>query len=164
MAGITLSTIVGGGGDSSPILLAPATITGRLMRGDFGTWDVEGLISHGLSKTGNTTSTSLTEVLNISGPGVIQFLGLSAVSSGIANPAKFRVVIDGVTVLDKTTGAVQDTECYMAVGGFLAGGGSGTDDQVIFFEAIPFYDSLVVSQAGDGSVPGVITLYSRLLM
>ena len=157
MASKTLSSIIAG----SPILLPPVTLTEREMRGE-GTGTLANLTFHGLLKTGQTSSTTLTEVLNISGRGIIQFLAITSSSTAVVGSMKWRIVIDGVTVLDKVSGAVRDDRAICAVGGILAGGSSGTDDQILTFEAIPFLTSLVVSQAGDGS-DGVVTLYSRYL-
>lgn len=158
MAVLTLSQVIGG----SPILLAPTILTDRKMQSASGTYIVADLVAHGLSVTAETASATLTEVLNITGAGVIQFLAIGAGTSDTASPIKWRIVIDGVTVLDRTTGSVADTDIFAAVGGLRSEGSSGTGGVLIFFEAIPFYESLVVSQAGDG-VDQVQTIYSRYL-
>ena len=149
MATKTLSQIIGG----SP----PKTLTGRMMTGDT---SIDASIFPGLSETAATSSATLTEVLNISGSGILQFLGLSAAGiGGTANPAKFKVVVDGVTVLDEASLSLNVTKCFCAVGGILI---RGADNFLLFFEAVPFNTSLVVSQAGDGS-DDVKTFYARYL-
>lgn len=161
MAAITLSTIVGGGGGgaSSPIMLPPVSLTVRSMLGE-GSATLANLAFHGLQKTAATTSNTLTEVLNISGQGVLQFLALTASTGTTANPIKWRIVIDGVTVLDLTSGSLSDARAFCAVGAIRAGGSTSLDEQLLVFEAIPFLTSLVVSQAGGGGSEGVRTMYA----
>lgn len=157
MAELTLSQVIGG----SPILRPPTVLTDRKMRSVNGSYIVADLLSHGLAVTAETISATLTEVLNIAGAGVIQFLAIGAGTSATASPIKWRIVIDGVTVLDRTTGSVADTDIFAAVGGIYSSGTSGILG-LLFFGAVPFYESLVVSQAGDGTDP-VQTIYSRYL-
>jgi hypothetical protein len=108
-----------------------------------------GIGFHGLWQTANVKSSTKTEVLNVSGPGVIQFLGAAADDNDTVSSADFQVDIDGVTVLDRVGYSANENTMVCAVGAILAGGATGADDQIITFEAIPFYSNLTVKLAGD---------------
>lgn len=158
MAAKTLSQLL----NTSPMLLAPTTLTDRFMQGLSGSYVVADLAAHGFSLTAETTSATLTEVLNITGPGVINFLALGAGTSDTVDPLKWRIVIDGVTVLDRTSGTLLDSDLFVAVGGLRSDGSTGTTGIGIFLGSVPFYSSLVVSQAGDAT-DEVQTIYSVYL-
>lgn len=155
MAILTLSQIVG----ESPILLPPSLITGRFLTSSAGSYQVRTL-GHGLSQTASTTSATLTEVLNISGGGVIEFLAIMSGSASVIG--KWRIVIDGVTVLDEASVSLADTIAFCAVGSVRASSSTGVQ-WFIDFGVVVFKKSLVVSQAGNGTAP-VYTLYSRRLV
>ncbi len=91
------------------------------------------------------TSATLTEVLNVSGSGVLTFAGITTSTGTTVNPAKFRVVIDGVTALDESTIVLPETS-------FGAIAGTFQNTQYTFSqEALAFNSSIVVSIAGDST-------------
>ncbi len=156
MATKTLSQVIGGGGGH----IIPASFVLRKMVGS-SSENIQAATWHGLSKTAATTGTTLVEVLNISGSGVIQGLFLlSTVTT--SSPSKWKIVIDGVTVVDESALSTAVASAWCAVGGLFAGSSAEDDAHMVFFEDVTFNSSLVVSQAGDGS-DAVVTLYSRYL-
>jgi hypothetical protein len=150
---------------TSPVLLPPTNLIDvrQMFSDNHTTLELYALGFHGLTVADAVTSATLTEKLNVTGPGVLQFLALgSGDNDNVVNP-KFRIVIDGVTALDVSSGyTLNDTSLLAACGGFFVGGSGLTDDQGIFFEKMPFNESLVVSVAGDGTDP-VRLIYSYYL-
>lgn len=148
---------------TSPILLPPTALTLRIMESDtHSSIELNNLTVHGVVVSANVSGTAYAEALNVTGSGVIQFLGVNAHDNDACDPAKFKVVLDGVTVFEDTNMSVFDTRMHMLVGGFFAGGSALVDDQGIFFEKVPFNESLVVSIAGDG-VDHAVLMYSYYL-
>lgn len=157
MATIPFTSIAG------QTLKPPIDITTRSMQsaGNF-RWDQS--LSHGLIQTASVTSTTLTEVINVTGSGVITFLVLIAAVDASVNPFKLRVVIDGVTCVDLTSGNVNGERCTCVVGGLLQDASSDSSYTGFghFAEEVAFHKSLVVSIAGDGADQAKI-IWSRYL-
>lgn len=144
---------------------APTDLDYREMRSRQGGWKWETVIAHGLLQTAEVTSASLTEVINITGSGVINVMGLIRSNNAVSTP-KIKVVIDGVTVADETgTTFADDKDAYMVVGALHAGVDSADtepDGLNVTFGNIIFNKSLVVSIAADGGQP-VEVIWSRYL-
>ena len=86
----------GGGGVSPPTSLQNAKVAGAA------SFNVDLTNMTGASQSSTITSATLTEVLNISGPGVLEFSAL--VAAGSASSHNISMVIDGVTALNETSG------------------------------------------------------------
>lgn len=111
-----------------------------------------------LSTSASVSSSTLTEVLNIETGGVLRFLSLNSVNGAVnADPAKIKVTIDGVEVLDETGLDVSFTNTMQIVG--AADDQAGSAGIYCAFESIPFARSLLVEIAGDGS-DAVEAMYS----
>lgn len=148
---------------TSPVLLPPTALYLRIMDSDtHSTIELNNLTLHGVVVSGNVQGTAYSEVINITGSGVIQFLGVNAHDNDPCDPCKLKVVLDGVTVFENVDMSVYDTRMHMLVGGFFAGGSALVDDQGIFFEKVPFNTSLVVSIAGDGTDHAVLMYHYYL--
>jgi len=113
----------------------------------------------GAQVTADVTSATLTEVLNISGKGILQFLMLNGNSSTtiITNP-KIRIVIDGIEVTNATIPNVSSTRAGSVVGAY----NGGASEQHGTHDAIAFNSSLVVEIASDGT-NNVRLAYKRYL-
>ena len=113
----------------------------------------------GCKQSASITSASLTEVLNISGSGVLTFAGIHTAAAAAVNPALFRIVIDGVTALDVTVNNLSDQDMIMtAVGALGAPSGKGAFSE----NPVTFNQSLVISISGDGT-DGAQLSYKRYL-
>ena len=108
------------------------------------------------TETAPVTSATLTEVLNISGSGVLE-LGYIACSANANTTAhKCEITIDGVIVVNEASGGViQTSTAFFNVGIF-----SNIDK--ITFGQIVFNSSLVIKVAGDGT-NGAAYFYKRYL-
>ena len=88
--------------------------------------------------TGSLTANTLATVLNLSGRGVISFLGCSNVAAA-ARSHRFKVTLDGVVVFDATSVSVNaDTVYFPAIGQIapinLAGGNFAYIQEPIYFD------------------------------
>ena len=114
--------------------------------------------SMGAVETAAITSLTITEVLNISGSGV---LTLSAISASGANLTgyKITIVIDGTTVVSELAGGpLSSTTAAFQVGTFSndTGASASAEGEIVF------NSSLVVEIAGDGT-NGAQYVYKRYL-
>jgi hypothetical protein len=101
------------------------------------------------------TSATLTEVLNISGSGVLTFSAVSCTSN--LTDYKITIVIDGVTVLSELAGGVlNSSQAAFQVGAFV------NLNDIASLGMIVFNSSLVVEIAGDAT-NGAIYHYKRYL-
>jgi len=141
MSDIKLSKVAGGGS-----IKPPTAISNTMIQGTASIFSSAAAM--GVLTTSQVTSTTLTEVLNISGSGVLTFSGVGrAVNSDVAT-SKIRIVIDDVEVLNDSSMAAQTTSMYYSqVGAFNNNNDVSTEGFVVFKE------SLVVEIAGDGSYP-----------
>ena len=100
------------------------------------------------------TSATLTEVLNISGSGVLTF---SMLSGAATSSHKINITIDGIAALNETSGAgISATQGFSQVG-FYNNARAHSSEGVVVFDS-----SLVVQIAGDGS-NGVVYHFRRYL-
>ena len=109
-----------------------------------------------ITESASITSATLTEVLNISGSGVIQlgYIGCSTVTALTAH--KCQIIIDGTTVVNETSGgAIANTQCYANVGLW-------NNLDMLTFGQVVFDSSLVINIAGDGT-DGAAYFYKRYL-
>ena len=150
MADIKLTTIAGGSG-----IPPPTALTMVVQAGLAGMRNVP--VTHvGAEESSAITSATLTEVLNISGSGVLSYLGMTTTTATAANPSLFRVVIDGAQVLDETGINLLETQFAGVVG-------STTNNPAISTQGlVTFNSSLVISIAGDG-VNGVKAFWKKYL-
>ncbi len=104
------------------------------------------------------TSATLTEVLNISGSGVLTLSAISTSSTATMTAYKITIVIDGVTVLSELSGgATTQSTAHFQVGAYSnATKTASAEGQVVF------NTSLVVEIAGDGT-NGAQYVYKRYL-
>lgn len=104
------------------------------------------------------TSATLTEVLNISGSGVLTFSALTTASTPSLASYKITIVIDGVTVLSELSGTgISQSQARFHVGAYSNDiKTSSTEGQIVF------NSSLVVEIAGDGT-NGAHYVYKRYL-
>lgn len=152
MADVKLSKIVGGG-IKPPVQLD--AIFGQWLGNPAHT----DLPFYGLSQSATVASTTLTEVLNINGSGVVEFLAIHTGAASAVPAAKFRIIIDGVTALDASAISMTDRDgAACAVGAVLIGTTGG-----ISFGSAAFNDSFVVSIAGDGAAGIAQISYKRYL-
>lgn len=109
-----------------------------------------------ITESAPITSASLTEVLNISGSGVID-IGYIACSANAALTAhKCEITIDGTLVVNETSGgAITVTQGYMNVGIW-------SNLNMITFGQVVFDSSIVIRIAGDGT-NGAAYFYKRYL-
>lgn len=149
MATKTLSQV------ASRVYRAPISIVERSLQSTPGSWEWRLLTTHGLTLTAGVTSTALTEVINITGSGVITQMYSMAGSNDNVSPAKCRITIDGVVVVDLTTISVTPEKITAYVGGMLANT-SGVDAWAMWPGAVAFHRSLVVEIAGQTSETHII--------
>jgi len=152
MADIPLSTINGGG--SKP----PTSLDFVVVSASAGAQVANVTDKFGAKVTATVTSSSLTEVLNITGSGAISFaslLNITTIGNTVTNP-KIRIAIDGVTALDASSGTtLTSVQAISIIGRYDVTSGMTEVNQ-------PFNKSLVVSIAGDGT-DGVAFAYKRTL-
>ena len=115
----------------------------------------------GTVQSAEITSASLAEVLNISGSGIIDILAFGGLASAV-NPAKIRIVIDGVTVLDESGLAFAATNALRFVLGNYKQETASNHKSHMSEQPAVFNSSLVVSIAGDGT-DGLIAGYRYYL-
>ena len=112
----------------------------------------------GCKQSASVTSASLTEVLNISGAGVLTFAGVHTAGANPVSNSLFRIVIDGNTVLDDSANLSDQDAIFTAVGAL----GSPTNKGSFNENPVPFKKSLVISISGDGT-DGAQLSYKRYL-
>lgn len=118
------------------------------------------LLKFGCSQSAPIQSATLTEVVNITGSGVFSFAALHSANATTFTNGKFRIVIDGVTVLNESTINVSvQTGAACAVGLYAS---SGTSSSGISQGRIMFNTSIVISIASDG-VGFALLSYKRYL-
>ena len=111
------------------------------------------------SVSASVTSTTLADVLNITGSGYITFLALHTANASNLTDAKLTVVVDGVTAFsDLAIGAVTNANLLSLVGSYMA----STSGNIFSESIMPFNQSLVIQVAGDGTNGAVIS-YKRTL-
>ena len=142
MASVTLISVSGGG------LKPPTTLTATL-----GTW-VGGTAARtvlpqlGCIQSASITSATLTEVVNESVGGVLTFAAIYAAAAATTD-SKFRIVRDGITVLDDSGTAITDADAALQVVGSVA---APSGSNLGFSEGQIIWNStLVISIAGDGT-------------
>lgn len=114
----------------------------------------------GCSQSASVTSGSLTEVLNISGSGVLTFAAMHMADNGSINNALFRITVDGVIALDDTNIDLIDQDAAAcAVGLYASPAGTITVSQ----EPITFNKSLVIEISGAASANDTQLSYKRYL-
>jgi len=144
----TLSSIVGGG------LRPPTTLFGANVSAASGVNSQVASIL-GATLSSEVTSATLTEVLSLTGPGVISFLGMVKTSVD-TTASKIRVIVDGnEALLENTAGVLDATHYYSVVGSFSANGHASEP-------LMTFSSTLVVEVAGDGT-QGSKLAYKRYL-
>lgn len=151
---MTINVGAGGGGATPPTSINAI----RVQANSNVTSDVATFF--GAQVTANVTSASLTEVLNITGKGILQFLMLNgnSGSTSISN-AKIRVVIDGVEVTNFTSAPfISSTASVNVVGSY----NGGTAESHAAHDAVAFNSSLVVEIASNGT-NNVRLAYKRYL-
>lgn len=116
----------------------------------------------GVSLSTAVTSATITEVLNISGSGVITFAGLIASTATAVTAPKLKIVIDGVTVLEDlaATDLTSDSQILQIIGSLYVD--KSGNEMAATEVPVTFNSSLVVSIAGDGT-NGVQFAYKRYL-
>lgn len=94
--------------------------------------------------SGALTANTYKQILNVTGPGVISFLGLTSEddNAGLGRNLSMQVVIDGVLVINAAAAM------GAGYGYGLVGIGSAYSNQVVF-QPVPFKKSLVVSIQSD---------------
>ena len=92
--------------------------------------------------TGAHTATTLKELLNISGAGVLQLAALW-VEDTTSRTIQLKIVMDGVTVFDVTTAAITTANVGIMGAGFFTSNTAATP----ILQHLPFYSSLVISGA-----------------
>ncbi len=103
----------------------------------------------GLSTSALITSNTLTEVLNVTGPGVIRIImGKTTVEAGSAN-RKFKVTIDGNVVTDFDANWTSGRDGVFSVGRYEYD--TTGDLSFMAFDNLPFNSQLLVECAGDGT-------------
>lgn len=113
----------------------------------------------GVTLTADVSSSTLTEVLNISGSGYFTFSALIRGTGGTVSNSKIRILIDGVEALNETSAGSFNNAHYSAQIGIYtvySGGVSGVEG------IVTFNSSFVVQIAGDGTNP-VQYAYKRYL-
>ena len=132
----------GGGGASPPTALSIVKVTGTTNIRDSIELDIGAVISS------NVTSTTLTEVLNVSGSGVLTFAAIvTDFAAGADKATKTRIVIDGVEVLNDTSITLDHDKIGAIIGLY-------NNSPALFTEVpVPFATSLVIEIAGDGTNP-----------
>ena len=114
----------------------------------------------GCKITSAVSSTTITEVVDIVGSGVLTFAGLISSNAGVT-AAKLSIEIDGVTVAeDLSLAALQDSYIDGVVGSVYFS--SLTQAACASEGLVPFNKSLKVSIAGDGT-NDVYFVYKRYL-
>ena len=104
--------------------------------------------SMGAINSASITSLTITEVLNISGSGVLTLSAISSAGSGGLSDYKITIVIDGVTVISELAGGTLNASAAMfQVGTFCNDTGASASAE----GTITFNSSLVVNIAGDGT-------------
>jgi hypothetical protein len=99
----------------------------------------------GCQQSASITSASLTEVLNKTN-GVISLAAIHTATGTAVTNAKFRIVLDGVEVLN-STGTLSDQDSIRCAIGTYS---SGTGGRILSREEIP-YKTLVIEISGDGT-------------
>ncbi len=148
MATLTLSQVIGGGGGggtSPPTALLPG------VRSNVVSETIASMAGKaGATISAGVASTTLTEVLGITGSGVLMFLCSGAI--GVTQTApKMRVIIDGTTVLDDVYADRTVTRLLDFVIGFYTestGSAAQTSDHVIFSTSLSI---LIAGDAVDES-------------
>jgi len=110
----------------------------------------------GASLGASVNSSSWTETINLTGPLIVDFLGVVADSSTTAITAEIKITIDGVVVAEDSTGSLSDDEFAGYVGSFYWDDVGG-DGYVINFGQIEAKTSLVVEvkRGSGGAIRGV---------
>ena len=152
----TFQSLVAGG------LRAPTSLTNLdtvIDSKDASDWETDP--DYNLLPTAGVGSTTLTDVINITGSGVIQFLGVFAFTAANIIGTKCKIVIDGVTVFDNVLGVqINSTgdEMWQILGYAYFQGTTTHTVATMAYEAVPFYQSLQVQVArssGSGT-PAVV--------
>lgn len=96
------------------------------------------------------TSATITEVLSLSGPGVVSLAGLITSTATTATAAKLKIVIDGATAFeDLSIANIEDSHFDGVIGSVYAN--SATTAVSATEVATEYNSSFVVSVAGDGT-------------
>lgn len=116
----------------------------------------------GCEQSSSITSATLTDAFTpITGSGVISFAALHTSSATTTTDSKFRIIIDGNTVLDDSGDAITDQDGAKSAIGSVTGAQSGGG--VAFSEStIIFNTSLSILIAGDGT--NGVTLSHKLYL
>lgn len=138
--------------DAGPSLLSPTTMFVRRIQGDTTTTRNCDNALHGLPQTANQRNAAWLEVLNVTGKGVILFMGITADDSDSVSPCGIKLVVDGVTCFSDNALSNSYRQSYHCLaGGFWPNGATGGDAQGYIQSAIPFFDSFVVDIYSDGA-------------
>ena len=141
MASQKLISVAGGG------LRPPTALTARLSFWSGGSSAHTVLDELGCQQSSPITSATLTSIVNESVGGVLTFAALHAATGSTTTDSKFRIIINGNTVLDDTGDAISSAyAAKAAVGSICAPSGA-----IGFSEGIVPYDTLEILIAGDGT-------------
>ena len=145
---------LGGGGGLKP----PTSLPSILASGGAGLTSSTLVVAFGAVRSAQITSATLTEVLNISGSGYLTFSAIARYAGANTTDHKIRILVDGVEVLNDTSGAALTSTNYSV----QVGCGSPTNNQYMSESLLVFSASFVVEIAGDGT-NGVGYVYKRVL-
>lgn len=151
MADKKLTSIAGGA--TKP----PTSLNFAITSASVATQKTTVVIDYGAQVTATITSATLTEVLNIPGSGYFTFAAVLNDSPNTVTDPKFRIVIDGTTTLDESSGTTIADQNQIGIIGRFASLSSGATES-----RIEFNSSFIVSIAGDGT-DGVAFAYKRVL-
>lgn len=105
------------------------------------------------TQTATITSSSITEVLNLTGPGVVTYLGFRMFSAASDN--QVRVTIDGVVVFEDLAFTSISSSGYFLVGSSTSDSSFRSSTEV----TVPFNSSLIVEIAAPGSIAALYKTY-----
>lgn len=130
---------------SSPLLDTPKVIVNRhsLAGWTMNLMNVPQIPLPAQVRSGVTVANTLKQVLNLTGPGVINFLGVINDQAPYTGTVRAQLILDGVTVFDYTSGANPGAAGY---GCQLIGSADATINQFLQ-DAVPFKTSCVLNIA-----------------
>lgn len=145
----------------------PSALAGTFVDNPVGTFDWGSDGMHGMTQSSTVTSATLTEVLGVTGSGVVTAMHLihPATEGIVATPGpKVKIILDGVTITDEEVASMNtDRDSYAYVGSLIGIGAAAIDLGISRDDGrMVFNKSISILIAGDGS-DGVALLYDHYL-
>lgn len=146
---------------SNPISNTPKSIINRFAVAGWAmsSMNVPQLGLPAVVKSGVTVANTLKTVLNLTGPGVINFLGVLNDTAPYTSTIRAQLILDGVTVFDFTSAANVGSGNQ---GAYLIGSVDASASPILTVDFVPFKTSCVLNIAtslGGTNLVGIPAIY-----